>query len=73
MKSRCRLGLDSWDDTGCSCKHAYVDGFVEGKSVNVTGFTSTFVYIYNITISHVLYAFDKEYGTVVLIEHNNTV
>ena len=63
----------SWDDTGCSGKHAYFDGFLEGKSVNVTGFTSTLGSIDNIPIDNVLYEFYKEGGTVVLIEHNNTI
>ena len=27
----------------------------------------------NLPIVHVLYAFDKEYVTVVLLEHNNTI
>ena len=45
MKSGGRLGLYYWADTGCSVKHAYVDEFFEGKSVNVTGFTSTLGYI----------------------------
>ena len=62
------MGLDSWAGTECSGKHAYIDEFVEGKSVNVTGFTSTLGSIHNLTIAHVLYAFDKEDGTVFLLE-----
>ena len=67
------MGLDSWADTGCSDKHAYVDECFEYKTVNVTGFTSTLISIDRFTITNVLYAFDKEYGTVVLFEHNNTI
>ena len=59
MKSGCRLGLDSWSETGCSDKHAYVDEFVEVNSADVTGFTSTLGSIDKITISRFLYAFDK--------------
>ena len=55
MKLGCRLGLDSWADTVCSGKHAYVDEFIEGKSVNVTGFTSTLGSIDNLIIYHVLH------------------
>ena len=73
MKSGFILGLDSWADTGFSGKHAYVDGFVEGNSVNVTGFKSTLGSIDNLPIAHVLYEFDKENGNVVLLEHNNTI
>ena len=29
--------------------------------------------IHNLPVAHVLYAFDKEDGTVVLLEHNNTI
>ena len=70
MKSGFRLGLAYWADTGCSVKHAYVDEFVEKKSFNINGFTLTLVYIENLPIIHVLYAFDKEGGTVVFLEHN---
>ena len=72
MKSGYRLVLDSWDDTGLSGKHAHVYDFFEVKSVNVTGFTSTLGYIYNLSIAHILYEFYKEDGTVVFIEQNNT-
>ena len=58
MKSGCRLGLDSWADTGLLVKHAYVDEFFQGKSVSVTGLTETLVSIDKLTISHVLVAFD---------------
>ena len=67
------MGLEYWADTSCSGKHAYVDEVFEGKSVNITGFTSTFGSIDDLPISHVLYAFDKEDETLVLLEQNNTV
>ena len=67
------MGLDSWADTGCLGKHAYVEKFVEFKSVYVIGFTSTLGYIDNLPIAHVLYAFDKGDGTLVFLEHNNTI
>ena len=73
MKLGFRLGLDSWADTGCSGKNAYVDEFVEVKSFNVTGFTSILVSIDNLPIAHVLYAFDKENENMVFLKHNNTI
>ena len=73
MKSRCRLGLDSWSDTGCSKKYAYIDEFFEDKSFNVTRFTSTLGSINNLPIYHFLYEFDKEDVTVLFLEHNNTI
>ena len=73
MKSRCRLGLDSWADTGFPGKYAYAAKFVEDKIANVTGFISTLISIYKLPISYALYEFDKEDRTVVFIEHNNTI
>ena len=73
IKSGCILGLDSWADTGCSGKHAYIGGFVEGKSVSVTGNTSTLRSIDKIPIARVLYAFYKEDGTLLFLEHNTTI
>ena len=67
------MGLDSWVDTDCSGKHTYVDEFVEGNSVNVTGLTSTLGSIDNLPVAHVLHSFDKEDGTMVLLEHNTTI
>ena len=66
------MGLYSWADNDCSCKHDSIDLFVEGRSFNLTGLTFTLVYIDNLTIYHVFYEFDKEDGTVVLLENNNT-
>ena len=34
-----KLGFDSWADTSCSGKHAYVESFVDGRSATATGFT----------------------------------
>ena len=45
----------------------------EGNSVNITGFTSTLGCIDNLPIAHVLYEFDKEDVTVVLLEQINTI
>ena len=59
MKSGCRLRLYYWAEIGCSVKHAYVDEFVEGKILNVNGFTSTLGSIDNLPIAYVLYSFDK--------------
>ena len=73
MKSGCRLVLDSWADTGFPVKHAYVDEFVEGNSVNVTEFTSTLGSIDNLPVSHGLYAIYKEDVTVLLLEQNNNI
>ena len=73
MKSGYIVGLDSQADTGCSVEHAYVNEFVDGKSVNVNGFTSNLGSIDNLTIAHVQYEFYKEDGTEVLREHNNTI
>ena len=73
MKSRWILGLYYWAYTSCSGKKSYVDEFVEGKSVNLTVFTSNLVSIDKITISHVLYKFDKKDETVVFIEQNNKI
>ena len=73
MRSGCRLGLEYWSETSCSGKHDYVDELVEGKSVNITGFTSTLESIDNILIAHVLYEFNKEDINVVLLKYNNTI
>ena len=68
-----RLGIDTWADTGCSGKHAYVEKFIEGKSVNVGGFSNSLGSLDGIPFANVLYACDLCNGTVVLLEHTNTI
>ena len=36
------FGIDSCADTCCLGKHAYIREFIEGKSVNATGFSASF-------------------------------
>ena len=38
-----RLGIDSWVDTGCLGKHAYVEEFVVGRIVSAIGFSLPWV------------------------------
>ena len=72
LKQGCSLRWDTWADTSCSGKHAYVDSFVMGKSVTVTGFSSMLGSMKNLPVANVLYAYDTKYGTTLLLEHNNT-
>ena len=68
-----RLGIDSWADTGCSGKHAYVEEFVIGRTVTATGFSPSLGKLDNLSYAHVLYAYDHHDGTTSIIEHNNTI
>ena len=72
-----RLGFDSWADTSCAGKHAFVDSFVEGRSVNASGFTHALGSIKNLPIANVIYAYDCSDGTTVMIlniyEGNNKI
>ena len=72
LKQGCSLRWDTWADTSCSGKHAYVDSFVMGKSVTVTGLSSMLGSMKNLPVANVLYAYDTKYGTTLLLEHNNT-
>ena len=69
----CRLGVDTWADTSCSGKHAYVESFVEGRTVNATGFTSSLGTMKNLPIANVVYAYDTHQGETILIENYNTI
>ena len=69
----CKLGIDTWADTCCAGKHAFVEEFVEGKTVTATGFTSSLGSVKNLPIANVLYAYDATDGTVILLECNNSI
>ena len=73
LRLGCKLGLDSWADTGCSGRHAYVEEFVIGKTVTAIGFSSALGKLDNLLYAHVLYAYDHEDGWILLLEHNNTI
>lgn len=68
-----KLGLDTWADTGCSGKHAFVEEFIEGRTVTATGFTSSLGSMRGLPLANVLYAYDSEDGEVLILEHNNTI
>ena len=68
-----RLGIDSWADTSCSGKHAYVESFVEGRTVNATGFSASLGSMKNLPIANVVYAYDKADGQTLLLENKNTI
>ena len=68
-----RLGFDTWADTSCSGKHAYVESFVDGKSATATGFTPALGKMTSLPIANVLYAHDLSDGSVVLLENFNTI
>ena len=65
--------MDIWADTGCSGKHAYVEESLIGKTVTAMGFSSSLAKLENLAYAHVLYAYDPEDGSALLLEHNNTI
>ena len=69
----CHLGIDSWANTGYSGKHAYVEEFISGRTVNATGFAPSLGSLKNLPIDNVLYAYDTPSGKTVLLEHKNVI
>ena len=73
MMNGTRLGFDSWADTSCAGKHAFVESFVEGKSVNAVGFSHSLGTMENLPIANVVYAYDFNDGRTVLLENFNAI
>ena len=73
MNDGCRLGIDSWADTSCAGKHAYVEEFISGASVTASGFTNSLGKLENLPIANVVYAYDTSDGDTLLLENNNTI
>ena len=65
--------INSWADTWCSGKHAFVEEFIEGETVTCTRFTSPLLSVSNIPIVKIIYVYDAPYGTVLLLECNNSI
>ena len=68
-----RLGLDSWADTACAGKHAFVEEFVMGRFITAKGFTQALGQLDNLPIANVLYAYDTQDGHVLILEANNCI
>ena len=69
----CKLGLDTWVGTGYSGKYAYLEEFLIGKTVTAMGFSFSLGKLGNLPYAHMLYAYDHEDGSVLLLEYNNTI
>ena len=70
----CRLGIYSWADTGCASKHAYVEEFIYGRTVNVTVFAPYLgSFKNNLLFVNIIYAYDTPSGKTVLLDHNNVI
>ena len=69
----CRLGIDSWANTGCAGENAYAEEFISGRTANATGFAPSLGSINNLSIDKVIYAYDKPSGNTVLLELNNVI
>ena len=68
-----KLGIDTWADSSCAGKHAYVESFIEGKVVSAGGFSPSLGKLDNIPIANVLYACDLSDGTVILLENCHAI
>lgn len=73
LKEGCQLEIDTWADTVCADKHAYVESYVEGKLVNATCFSSSLESINNLTIVTAVYAYDYLNGDTILLVVNNAI
>ena len=60
MKKGCRLGIDSHADTSCVNKHAFVESFVEGMTVDAIPFDGSLGKASNLSIVHAIYAVDNK-------------
>ena len=73
MKLGARLGIDSWADTSCAGRHAFVESFIEGKVVNASGFSPSLGSLSNLPIVNALYAYDTYDGQTFILENNNAI
>ena len=68
-----RLGIDTWADTNCAGKHAYVEEFVVDKFVTAGGFSASLGTLPDLPIANVLYAYDNDNGNTFILECNNSI
>ena len=46
-----RLGFDSWADSCCAGRHAFVESFIDGKFINASGFSSSLGQLHNLPVA----------------------
>ena len=68
-----RLGIDTWDNTACEGKHAFVEAFIMGKFITAKAFTTSIGYLHNLLIVNVLYVCDAENGEMTILEAKNSI
>ena len=73
MTEGCKIGIDSWADTFCAGRHCHVEEFIMGKSVTASGFCSSIGSLNNLPLANVVYIYDKDNGTTILLECNNDI
>ena len=67
-----RLGINSWADTVCAGRHAYVEESVVDKLIMVSGFTPELGTLPDLPVDNVLYAYDSK-DEIIILESNNTI
>ena len=73
MLQGCKAGLDSWADSCCVGKHAFIREVIEGKLVNAHGFSNDLPSINDIPIVNCTFAYDDSDGKTFLLEFNNAL
>ena len=73
LRNGCKLGFDSYADTCCAGKHAWVESFVEGRTVSASGFSNTMEVLENLPLANVLYAYDTQEGETFILRVNNAI
>ena len=73
LRDGCLLGIDSWADTSVVGRHAFINTFIDGKSVTAQGFASSLPSIKNIPIVNCNFAYDTGDGKTYILELNNAL
>ena len=73
LRNGCKLGFDLYADTCCAGKHAWIESFVEGKMVLVSGFWNSMKVMENLPLANVLYAYDTQEGETLILRVNYSI
>ena len=73
IKNGCRLGFDTWADTCFERRHAHVESFIIGKSVNASDFSSALPTLQNLPIANVSYFYNSPCGNTFILKVKNSI
>ena len=68
-----RLEVNTWADTACAGKHAFMEELVMRNFITEKVFTTALGSLDNFSTASILYAYDAANSEIIILEENNSI